>query len=329
MIDSIDPAIYWVTVALFSSLIIGSIARFFALHNAEETLRQKRLASLRTWWLLAILVSAALLAGRAGICILLAVASCVAWFEFTRLFGPRSADKPAIRAGYGLIIINYLLILSGSGSLFIVFLPLGSLIALAVLLLVKGEPENYTRSAGALLWGLMLLGYGISHAAFLMILPATSSGPLGPLGWFIFLVVLTETDDIFQAIVGRLFGAHKRHRIAPVISPNKTWEGFFGGLIVIAILAPLIAPWLTTLGQQAGPFSLSQAQQPWVAPVLAAILISIAGFFGDINMSAIKRDAGVKDSGKLLPGMGGVIDRVDSLTLTAPVFVYFVTWWTA
>ena len=329
MIDTIDPSLYWVPVALFSSLIVGSIARFIALRNAEETLRRKRLASLRTWWLLAIAVSGALLAGRVGICLLLGVASCVAWFEFTRVYGARIADKPAIRAGYGLIAINYLLILSGSTSLFVIFLPLGSFIALALLLLIKDDPKNYTRSAGSLLWGIMFLGYGVSHAAFLTILPSTSSGPLGPVGWFIFLVVLTETDDIFQAIIGRLFGAHKRHRISPVISPNKTWEGFFGGLIVIAILAPLIAPWLTTLDQQPGPFSLSQAYPPWVAPVLAAILISIAGFFGDINMSAIKRDAGVKDSSKLLPGMGGVIDRVDSLTLTAPVFVYFVSWWSA
>lgn len=329
MIDAIDSSIYWVPVALFSSLIVGSIARFIALRNAEETLRRKRFASLRTWWLLAIAVSAALLAGRVGICLLLTVASCVAWFEFTRVYGARIADKPAIRAGYGLIAINYLLILSGSTSLFVVFLPIGSFIVLAVLLLIKDDPKNYTRSAGSLLWGIMFVGYGVSHAALLTILPSTSSGPLGPIGWFIFLVVLTETDDIFQAIIGRLFGAHKRHRISPVISPNKTWEGFFGGLVVIAILAPLIAPWLTTLGQQPGPFSLSQAQQPWVAPVLAAILISIAGFFGDINMSAIKRDAGVKDSSKLLPGMGGVIDRVDSLTLTAPVFVYFVIWWSA
>jgi len=68
--------------------------------------------------------------------------------------------------------------------------------------------------------------------------------------------------------------------------------------------------------------------QPWVGPVLAAVLISLAGFFGDINMSAIKRDAGVKDSSNLLPGMGGVIDRIDSLSMTAPVFVYFVSWWT-
>ncbi len=324
-----DPNLYWVPIALFSSLIIGSIARFIALRNAEAELRRKRLSSLRTWWLLAIAVSAALLAGRPGICLLLTVASCVAWFEFTRVYGARNADKPAIGAGYGLIVINYLLILSGSTSLFVIFLPLASFIVFALLLLVKDEPKNYTRSAGSLLWGIMFIGYGISHAAFLTILPSTAAGPLGPVGWFIFLVVLTEADDIFQAIIGRLFGAHKRHRISPVISPNKTWEGFFGGLIVISILAPLMAPWLTTLGQQAGPFSLSQAHQPWVAPVLVAILISIAGFFGDINMSAIKRDAGVKDSSKLLPGMGGVIDRVDSLTLSAPVFVYFVIWWTA
>jgi phosphatidate cytidylyltransferase len=162
-----------------------------------------------------------------------------------------------------------------------------------------------------------------------MIIPGTSSGPLGPAGWFLFLVILREANDIFQAIVGRLFGAHKRHRITPVISPNKTWEGFFGGMLVVVILAPLIAPWLTTLDQQAGPFSIPESLWPWVAPVLAAILVSLAGFFGDINMSAIKRDAGVKDSSNLLPGMGGVIDRVDSLTVTAPVFLYFVTWWTA
>ena len=76
-----------------------------------------------------------------------------------------------------------------------------------------------------------------------------------------------------------------------------------------------------------GPLSLPETLQPIVGPVAIAILISFAGFFGDINMSAIKRDSGVKDSSKLLPGMGGVIDRVDSLTMTAPMYVYFLTWW--
>lgn len=243
------------------------------------------------------------------------------------MFGSRAEDKLAIRVGYGLIVLNYFLIMFGSLSLFVVFLPLGSLFILAVSLLIKDQSKGYIRSAGGLLWGLLFLGYGVSHAAALLILPSSSHGPLGPVGWFLFLVILTEADDIFQAIIGRLFGPDKRHRITAVISPNKTWEGFFGGMVVIMLIAPIIAPWLTTLGQQAGPFSLSESLQPWVAPILAAILISLAGFFGDINMSAIKRDAGVKDSSNLLPGMGGVIDRVDSLSMTGPIFVYFLIWW--
>jgi predicted CDP-diglyceride synthetase/phosphatidate cytidylyltransferase len=79
MIDAIEPPVYWIPIALLASLIVGSVTRFISLRNAEEALRRQRLASLRTWWLLAIAVSAALLVGRLGICVLLGVASCVAW----------------------------------------------------------------------------------------------------------------------------------------------------------------------------------------------------------------------------------------------------------
>ncbi|HSG19098.1 MAG TPA: phosphatidate cytidylyltransferase [Anaerolineae bacterium] len=328
MITDTDPSLHWVLAALFISLVVGSVARFVALRKADDEKRRKRFASLRTWWLLTIALTAALLAGRFGICVLLATASCIGWFELTRMVGAQGENKLATRAGYGLIIVNYLLILSGSISLFAVFLPIASLIVIAVLLLMRDEPKGYIRASGSLLWGMMFLGYGVSHAAVLMVFPTESPPPVGQAGWFLFLVILTETDDIFQAIVGRMFGARKRHRIARVVSPNKTWEGFFGGLLVIVIVAPVIAPWLTTLGQHAGPLSLPGTLQPWVSPILAAILISFAGFFGDINMSAIKRDAGIKDSSNLLPGMGGVIDRIDSLSMTAPVFLYFVMWWT-
>ena len=82
------------------------------------------------------------------------------------------------------------------------------------------------------------------------------------------------------------------------------------------ILACMLAPWLTTLDMIPGA-------------LLAGLVIAVAGFFGDINMSGIKRDSGVKDSSKLLPGMGGLIDRLDSLTFTAPVFVYLLPWWLA
>ena len=314
MITTPQTGLYWAIAILMASLVLGSIARFIALRNAEQELRDKRLASLRTWWMLAIAISIGLLLGRLGICLLLATASCIAWGELTRMAALREQDRVAVKAGFILILVNYALILLGAIDLHRVFLPLAAPAVFAVLLLIQDEPRGYIRSTGALLWGIMFLGYGVSHGALLMSLPATANGPIGAAGWFLFIVILTECDDIFQAITGRLFGAHKRHRIAPVISPNKTWEGFFGGLAVIAVLAPLLAPRLTEL-------------EGYTGPLLIAALVSVAGFFGDINMSGIKRDAGVKDSSKLLPGMGGVIDRVDSLTMTAPMYVYFLYWW--
>lgn len=327
MITVMEPTLYRILTAIFVSLAVGSLVRFIALRGCEQALRQKRLASLGTWWLLAIVLSAALLAGRPGVCLLFACLSGIAWSEFTRIQAPRAADRPAIRAGYGLIIVNYLLILFEASVLYSVFLPVGSMLAFAVLLLIRGEPSGYIRSAGGLLWGMLFLGYGLSHVAYLFILPAADTGPLGAVGWLLFLIILTEANDIFQAIVGRALGAHKKHRITPVISPNKTWEGFIGGMLVTILLALGLSPWLTSLGQQGGAATLPALLQPWAASVLAAVLIAIAGFFGDINMSAIKRDVGVKDSSRLLPGMGGLIDRVDSLTMTAPVFVYFLIWW--
>ncbi|MEX2468185.1 MAG: phosphatidate cytidylyltransferase [Pseudohongiellaceae bacterium] len=326
MITASPSALYWALAALFISLVLGSIARFISLRNAEAELRRKRLLSLRTWWMLALAVSAALLAGRPGICMLLAAASCTGWYEITRMLAPRPEDRLAIRAGYLLILVNYALILFGADSLYPVFLPVAAPIVIAVLMLIGDQPKGYVRAAGGFLWGIMFLGYGVSHAAYVFIRPETQGGPLGAVGWFLFLVILTECDDIFQAIVGRRFGKHKRRLIAPVISPNKTLEGFFGGMLVIVILAPLLAPWLTSLNA-AGPIPLPASLQSIIAPVLIALLISFAGYFGDINMSAIKRDAGVKDSSRLLPGMGGIIDRIDSLTMTAPVFIYFVIWW--
>ena len=142
-----------------------------------------------------------------------------------------------------------------------------------------------------------------------------------------FVLILTETNDIAQALTGRRFGHRKKHRLAPVLSPNKTWEGFLGGgLITLAVAVPL-AHWLTPLPAwelRGGPLG---AHIPGLGSICAALLITIVGLVGDLNMSALKRDAGVKDSSQLLPGMGGMLDRIDSLTFTAPAFYYFIQWW--
>ena len=139
--------------------------------------------------------------------------------------------------------------------------------------------------------------------------------------------MLTEVNDISQALVGRRIGGHLRHPLARRVSPNKTWEGFIGGLLVTLALSMVIAPWLTPLTQwpmRIGPLVLGGAFWTW--PLVTGLLIALSGLMGDLNMSAVKRDAGIKDSSDLLPGMGGVIDRVDSLTFTAPVLYYLIVW---
>jgi phosphatidate cytidylyltransferase len=322
---SVPPDLLWMIGVVFAALAVGSVIRFYSLRNADEELRHKRFASLRTWWIIAVVVAAGLVAGRLGICLLLAAAGIVAFREYVTLLGIRDSERPAVYAVYGIAVVHYLLILLGQASAFLVFVPLGGLAILAVLQLVRGNPAGYVRTLGALFWGMMVLIYGLSHAAYLFVLPATAVGPVGPAGWFLFLVVLTEADDIFQAVVGRAFGSHKRHRLAPVISPNKTWEGLIGGMLATVMLAILLAPSLTTFADGSDSGSLWR----WGGPALAGIVVTFAGLFGDINMSAVKRDSGVKDSSTLLPGMGGLIDRVDSLTFAAPTFVYFLVWWTA
>lgn len=106
--------------------------------------------------------------------------------------------------------------------------------------------------------------------------------------------------------LGKLFG---RHKILPKVSPNKTWEGFLGGVVSTTVIGYFLG-FLTPLST------------PNV--ILVSALIAIAGFAGDVVISAIKRDKGIKDMGDSIPGHGGVFDRIDSLSYTAPVFFHLV-----
>ncbi len=125
--------------------------------------------------------------------------------------------------------------------------------------------------------------------------------PMLPLGWFLLL----WTNDTAAYIFGRLFG---RHKLAPSISPGKTWEGWAGGAAATMALA------LGVMGHAQAWAGLSSGQ--WA--VLGAV-VSVFGPLGDLLESALKRKAGIKDSGAVLPGHGGVLDRFDSHFISAPI----------
>ena len=111
---------------------------------------------------------------------------------------------------------------------------------------------------------------------------------------------------MFQYVWGKALG---RHRIAPGVSPNKTWEGFLGGVATATVLGAALSP-IT-------PFA-------WWEAALVSLVCCLLGFGGGLVMSAIKRDQGIKDFGALLPGHGGIMDRLDSLVFAAPVFFHLV-----
>jgi phosphatidate cytidylyltransferase len=168
------------------------------------------------------------------------------------------------------------------------------------------DPRGFVASASQLHWGLMAFVFGLSHLAMLLRLPLAEPGRADGRSLLLFLVFTAEMSDVLQYCWGKLAG---RHKILPTISPNKTWEGFLGGIASVAFLA-LLLRFLT-------PFSVAETLR-------VAFLVGVAGFCGGAVMSAVKRDFGVKDFGALIPGHGGMIDRVDSLCFAAPVFFHYV-----
>jgi len=128
--------------------------------------------------------------------------------------------------------------------------------------------------------------------------------------WILFVLVIVWANDTFAYYTGRIFGTNK---LSPVISPNKTYEGAIGGLVGGVVVAFLYNHFLS---MGLGLFEL----------IIVAIVLGIIGITGDLAESLIKRATGVKDSGNLIPGHGGVMDRIDSLIFTVPALYYYLLW---
>ncbi|MEX2015590.1 MAG: phosphatidate cytidylyltransferase [Candidatus Hydrogenedentales bacterium] len=179
------------------------------------------------------------------------------------------------------------------------------------ILLVAGVHVLHARASvtrlASSLFGVVYVGWFAAHLLLLHALPGIGAG----LVLMLFVaVILTDTAAYF---VGKNFG---RHKLAPVVSPNKTWEGAIGGLL------------FSTLGL--GALYFLRARYDWEALpewsllryVFAGAILCIAAQVGDLMESSLKRDAGVKDSGSIFPGHGGVLDRCDGFLFAAPVLYY-------
>lgn len=295
----------WAFVGLYAFLILAS-GIVVSLKNIRKDKNYSEVAlRIRSWWVIIILFSFAVLGGRGMGVGFLAFVSFLGLKEFFSMIPTRRADRRVLLWAYAAIPIQAFFIYIEWYGLFIIFIPIYMFLALPLKMILIGETRSFLKSMSTIHWGLMATVYSMGHIAYLLVLPTDKPHFNGP-GLVLFLVAMTQLNDVAQFCWGKALGGPK---ITPTVSPNKTWAGFLGGVVTITGLSILIAPYLT-------PFDFQLS-------VFAGLLLSIGGFLGDLTISAIKRDLGVKDFGSILPGHGGIMDRIDSLCYTAPLFFHF------
>jgi phosphatidate cytidylyltransferase len=302
----IPTNVAYATAGIYAVLILASLIVWLLERKGPEGKYRELVDRTNSWWWLIGAFTLAILLNRTVSIVFLGFISFLALKEYLSLIPTRRIDRFVLFIAYLTIPLQYYWAASDWYGMFIVFIPVWMFLVFAALMTLKGETQGYLRAVGTLSWGVMLTVFSLSHLAFLLVAGDHANPIAGGVGLLFFLVILTQFNDVAQYCWGKLLGKHK---VTPKVSPKKTWEGLIGGVATTIGVAALIGPYLTPM------------DHVWSA--LAGGVIGITGFLGDVNMSAVKRDLGVKDTGGLIPGHGGILDRVDSLTYAAPAFAHF------
>jgi phosphatidate cytidylyltransferase len=265
--------------------------------------RATRMAIL-SWWPIILFWTLPCALGSVVALVCTALVSAAALREYLRML-PADDRHPTLDAlTYAAVPLHYAAATTLDFRLFFGVLVAWAAAVLPLARMVLRGPQGFVAASARVLFGLVVCVLALSHVYLIFRLPVDTR-PAGPEGIAAFLIVLVLLSDAAQWSAGKLFGKTK---IAPVLSPNKTWEGLIGGLVVNAF----IGVWLTKLFLPV----------PLVVGAAAAAMVGLVGFAGDLYVSAIKRDLGVKDSGSSIPGQGGILDRHDSMVLAAPIYAW-------
>jgi phosphatidate cytidylyltransferase len=268
-------------------------------------------ARIRAWWVMASLFVVSVSTGAVGSAVLFSLISLLALREFVTLAPTGPGDHRTLFWSFFIVTpIQYFLVWMGWYGLFSILIPVYVSIFLAIRTALAGDTARFLERTAINQWGLMICVYFVSYVPALLTLriPGYEAGT--PKLMF-YLVLVVQLSDVLQYVWGKTLG---RHSVAPSISPGKTWEGLVGGVACATALGTGI--WW------ASPFSPGEA-------ALMSLAITLMGFAGGLIMSAIKRDRGVKDYGALIGGHGGVLDRIDSLCFSAPVFFHLTRYFYA
>jgi len=266
-------------------------------------------ARIWSWWIMIGALAAAFAAGKIGLIVLFALCSFAALREFLTLTPTRRGDHMALFAAFFAVLpLQYYLIGIEWYGLYSIFIPVYAFLLLPALSVLRGDTAHFMERISEVQWGLMTCVFCLSHVPALVTLDIPNYAGRQML-LVAFLIIVVQGSDVLQYIWGKLLGKRK---LAPNVSPSKTVEGLAGGAASAMLLGAALSP-IT-------PFA------PLQAAGMSAVIV-LLGFLGGLVMSAIKRDRGVKDWGDMIEGHGGMLDRMDSLVFSAPIFFHMTRYW--
>ena len=297
-----DPAfvVYakiWLGLLLVSGALLGILA---LTHRGDPTVRSA-LVTYRSWWVILPLMAFPLGLGRAATIVAVTLLSLACFHEFARATGLYRDWYFTGAVFFEILCLNYVAWIRWYGMFLV--LPMYAVALLLILPILRNRTEGMLQNAGLSIMGFLYFGWFLGHLSYL-------TNFENALPYLLFLTLAVALNDVAAFATGKLFG---RRPLASNVSPRKTWGGAIGCVIVTAVVV-----WaLRSMLPRFGPMQLC----------LSALIVGVGGQLGDLVISFVKRDLGLKDLGAVFPGHGGWLDRYDSLIFVSPLFFHMIAFY--
>jgi phosphatidate cytidylyltransferase len=299
-----NPVTLWIVIGVAAVLAVGAvlILGLSLAGRLSPALRRELWLRLGSWCVLAPLMIVPILLGRLWVIAAVSLLGLACYREYARATGLFREHLVSAIVALGILAVN-LASADHWYGFFVALTPLGcGFIAIASILLDR--PQGYVQRVGLGVFGFFLFGAALAHFGYMANDP--NYRPL-----MLMLLLGVGLNDVGAFVFGKTFGGPK---LAPHTSPNKTISGALGALIFTTTVVALLGH---------AVFSGTVMDTP-VILIGLGLIVSVAGQFGDLMLSSIKRDIGIKDMGQAIPGHGGILDRFNSLLLVAPSAFHYI-----
>lgn len=307
MMDWLDPVSRGIVLAtlgvvLLAALLIGALS---LLGRVSPALRQELWLRLGSWAVLLPLMLGPVLLGRVYVIAAVTLLGLLCLREYDRATGLFRQPLMTAMVGLGILAVNAA-VLDHWYGLFMALIPL-SVGAIAIASIPLDQPSGYIQRTGLAVFAFMLFGSSLAHLGYM-------ANDLHYRPIVLLLLTATAINDVFAFTCGKIMGGPK---LLPATSPNKTISGALGAMVCTSVLVALIA----------APIFRGTGLDAWYKLLGLGAIVSFAGQAGDLMLSSIKRDLGIKDMGTVIPGHGGLLDRFNSILLVAPATFHYIAFY--